>query len=81
MGELDIVAVRGTTIAVVEVKLRRDGDHFALTTRNRRRIVAGARWWLAANPHYAGYTMRFDVVIWPGFRPPRHIQAAFDEDD
>lgn len=78
VGEIDIVARRGRLIVFVEVKLRKDGDHCALTARNRARIVAAAKWWLAANARYAGYTMRFDVVFWRGIALPSHIPAAFD---
>lgn len=78
VGEIDIVARRGRTIAFVEVKLRRNAPDFTITERNRRRIVAAANWWLAVNPGYAHYTMRFDVMIWRGLALPRHVVAAFD---
>ncbi|ESR25949.1 YraN family protein [Lutibaculum baratangense] len=78
VGEIDIVARRGATVAFVEVKLRRNAPDFVLSATNRRRIAAAAKWWLAANPSHAQYTLRFDVVIWHGPGWPRHIPAAFD---
>ncbi len=80
VGELDLVARRGDTIAFVEVKLRRDRQlaDEAVTPRNRRRLVAAAQWWLAANPEYVGYVLRFDIVLWVPWAWPKHVVDAFD---
>ncbi len=79
-GEIDLVARRGRTIAFVEVKLRstHDSGVAAVTDAGQRRIAAAAQWWLAANPAYVGYDMRFDIVVWTPWRWPRHLPAAFD---
>ena len=79
VGELDIVARRGRTLVFVEVKARDDLDAAAqaITEPQRRRLVAGAEAWLALNPRYAGYSMRFDAVLVAPRRLPRHIADTF----
>lgn len=80
VGEVDLVARRGRTIVFVEVKLRErlDAGLESVTPRGRRRIVDAASWWLAANPDFVSYTLRFDVVVWTPWALPRHLAAAFD---
>lgn len=82
VGELDLIARRGGELAFVEVKRR---EHLAagleaVTPRARRRLVAATRWWLARNPDYGGYRMRFDVVVWVPWGWPRHLRNAFESD-
>ncbi len=63
-GELDIVAREGQTIVFVEVKARRSGSmggaEEAVDGRKRRRLVAAAEAFLAANPLQG--ECRFDVA-------------------
>ena len=66
MGEIDLIAVKGTNLAFVEVKLRKD-DRFAsareqVTVPKQRRIRTTAEYFLAANPDYADLCCRFDVA-------------------
>jgi putative endonuclease len=79
-GEIDIVARRGQTLAFVEVKARASHDTAAeaVTTRQQRRIVAAAQFWVAAHPRDALRNIRFDVISIVPRRFPRHIPAAFD---
>ena len=51
-GELDLVIRRGNAVAFVEVKTRSSADEAlaSVSPRQRRRIVAAAHHWLAANP-------------------------------
>ncbi len=80
VGEIDLVARRGGTLVFVEVKARGDLDTAAeaVTPRQRRRIIAGARYWLASHPRDAARDIRFDAVLVAPGRWPRHIPAAFD---
>jgi putative endonuclease len=80
VGEIDLVARRGGTVAFVEVKLRPTlaVGLEAVSPRGQGRIVAAAQWWLAANPEYVGYVLRFDVVVWAPWSWPRHLSNAFD---
>jgi putative endonuclease len=79
-GEIDLIVRRGRTVAFVEVKLRLGAtDGFeAITARGQRRIADAANWWLAANPEYVGYVLRFDVVAWAPRSCRRHLSNAFE---
>ena len=80
VGEVDLIACRGRTIAFVEVKQRpsfAEGAE-AVTPATRRRIVRAASLRLSARPAAAGLVLRFDVIICVSHRLPRHIVSAFD---
>lgn len=81
-GEIDLIARRGTVIAIVEVKARASIDDAiaAVTPAARRRIVATAQQWLARNPAYAGFGMRFDIIALAPRRLPVHLASAFTAD-
>ena len=91
--EIDLVARRRDLVVFVEVKTRRSARHGAgaeaVGWRKRRRLVAGARAWLAAHGRHARRA-RFDVIEWtvemgsPGHDPVWHLahyESAFDADD
>ncbi len=79
-GEIDLVARRGGTIAIVEVKARgtRDAALEAITPANRRRITEAASLWLSRNPRYNDATLRFDALLIAPGRWPRHLPNAFE---
>lgn len=81
VGEIDLVARRGRTLAFVEVKARGELDSGlgALTPRAQRRICAAARHWIMRHPAAATADIRFDLVVLAPWRRPRHIAGAFDE--
>lgn len=65
-GELDVVAMDGDALAIVEVRYRAD-DRFgsgaaSITPAKRRRIVTASRVLLATQPVLARLPARFDVV-------------------
>ncbi|WP_020181172.1 YraN family protein [Methylopila sp. M107] len=78
-GEVDLVIVRGRTLAFVEVKARVDFASAveAVTPRQQQRIRRGAEAFLARRPAYAGYVVRFDVVLVAPRRWPKHLPNAF----
>lgn len=65
-GELDVVAMDGTALAIVEVRYRASdrfgGGAASITARKRSRIVRAARALLATQPTLARLPARFDVV-------------------
>ena len=79
VGEIDLVALKGRRLAFVEVKRRRSAEDAAWTlpTRQRRRIVRAAQYWLAANPNFTGHDISFDVVLASPWSWPRYIENAF----
>lgn len=82
-GEIDIIARRGRTVAVVEVKARASlaAAAEALGSRQRTRILRAARHFLAGRPEFADHQVRFDVIwIVPG-RLPRHVIDAWRDED
>jgi putative endonuclease len=75
--EVDVVARRGRTLVVCEVKARRRGvrglPEEMVGEAQRRRLLQAAEVLLAADPR--ARTARVDVVAVTGLRP-RHIRAA-----
>jgi putative endonuclease len=65
-GELDLVAIDGAALAIVEVRYRASdrygGAAASVTYDKRRHIVRAARVLLAENPPLAKLPARFDVV-------------------
>lgn len=79
VGEIDLVARRGRTIALVEVKARADLEtaHAAIGNRQRRRIERAAASFLQRYPALARCDIRFDVVLLAPGRRPRHLTDAW----
>ena len=78
-GEIDLIARRGTLVAIVEVKARAGiGEAMdAVTWTAQRRIMAASDHWLAKQPDHASLSLRFDLVaVLPG-RLPVHVPAFF----
>ena len=79
VGEIDLVALKGKRLAFIEVKRRKMAEDAAWTlpTRQRRRIVRAAQYWLAGHPDFAGHDIAFDVVLAAPWTWPRYIANAF----
>ncbi len=79
VGEIDIVARRGRTLAIVEVKARerRDDAAEALSARQRRRIARAAEAFLRQRPGCAGLEVRFDIMLVAPWRWPLHMSDAW----
>jgi putative endonuclease len=82
-GEVDLIARSGNLIIFVEVKARGtlDDAAYAVTVRQKKRIIDTSQFWLAANPDYANFDLRFDAMLIAPKRLPRHLIAAFDASD
>lgn len=83
VGEIDIVARRGRTLALVEVKARDSlaDAAAAVVLRQRRRIARAAEHFLAQRPALAGLDLRFDVMLVRRWRIPHHVAGAWRSDD
>ncbi|MGX1306173.1 putative endonuclease [Amorphus suaedae] len=79
-GEIDLVAVRGATVAIVEVKARAETAAAleAVGPGSQARLVRASAAWLARNPRYGNHTIRFDIVVVRPARWPMHLVSAFD---
>jgi putative endonuclease len=74
-GEIDLIAVRGGTVAFVEVKARRTfaAAEFSISPRQSKRIRRAAERWMSRSPRYQNFEQRFDALyILPG-RLPAHL--------
>ncbi|HTW26335.1 MAG TPA: YraN family protein [Acetobacteraceae bacterium] len=78
-GEIDIVAVRDGLLAFVEVKARPSLSDaaFALTSRQRARLLAAAELVLAAHPDWGSGGIRFDLILVDAVGRVRRIADAF----
>ncbi len=79
-GEIDLIVMRGDTIAFVEVKARglMDDALSAITARKRLRFSRAVRTWLTRNDWAGDKTWRADAVFIAPKRWPRHIVSAFE---
>jgi len=78
-AEIDLLAVRGGVVAVIEVKRRRTLDEAldAVAPRQRDRLLAAARSIAARRPDLAGAPVRLDLMALAPGRWPRHIRDAW----
>jgi putative endonuclease len=80
LGEIDIVARRGRTLAFVEVKARsNEADGImAIVPQQQERIVRAANVFVKTRPLYRDWPMRFDAVVLEAGRFwPRHLADAW----
>jgi len=79
VGEIDLIARRGKTLAFIEVKARstRTEAAHALGVNQRHRIERAAVAWSAHRPWTAAMTLRFDVVWMGRGKLPQHIPNAW----
>ncbi|RZJ04449.1 MAG: YraN family protein [Brevundimonas sp.] len=77
-GEIDILARRGRTLAVVEVKRRTtlDAAVLALSPDQFDRLLAAGRAVLRQRPSLAGHVLRIDMVALAPGRFPRHRRGV-----
>ena len=79
VGEIDIVARRGGTVVIVEVKQRGDLAEGldAVRPRQLQRIARAAEAYVATHRELASLEIRFDVMVVLPWRWPRHIIDAW----
>lgn len=79
LGEIDLIARRGTLVLIVEVKVRPTLEQAmeAIGRMSERRIDAAADLWLMRQPDYARLSLRFDMVAVLPRRWPVHVANVF----
>jgi putative endonuclease len=81
VGEVDLVATNGERLAFVEVKRRKTQADaaFAVTAKQKRRIMRAAQYWLSSHPppHFVDYAIGFDVVLCALWSWPHRAKNAF----
>ena len=79
VGEIDLVARRGTLVLFVEVKRRasRDDALAALRPDQQARIARAAEAFLQRHPKLARCAARFDLVAIVPWRLPLHLADAW----
>lgn len=78
-GEIDIVADKDGLLAIIEVKSRKTLSQaaYAVSPRQRARLIAAADAVLAAHPDWGMAGVRFDVVVVDDAGAIRRIADAF----
>lgn len=79
MGELDLVARRGSFLVFVEVKLRKtlDEAQYAVTFTQQKRIIKAASLYCHKRNWTQNFTWRYDIIALAPWQFPRHIIDAF----
>ena len=66
MGEIDLIALRGSDLVFTEVKLRKDASHGEarefVTASKQRKLLMTAEYYLSARPWAQEPQARFDVI-------------------
>jgi putative endonuclease len=77
-GEIDLLAVKGGVLAVVEVKSRRTLDEalIAITPAQQARLQRAGALVAASRPSLRDLSVRVDLVALAPGRRPRHIADA-----
>jgi putative endonuclease len=81
-GEVDAIAERDGLVAFLEVKRRATltGAAWALTARQRTRLLGAAEILLAEHPDWGRAGVRFDVLLVDAAGAVRRIADAFRQD-
>lgn len=80
LGEVDIVAARGDTLVLVEVKYRNTmGAALQSISPKQQQRLQRAAGYLA--PRYRKNTVRWDIIALAPWAWPRHIINAWGEDE
>jgi putative endonuclease len=78
-GEIDIIARRGKSLALIEVKARptKELALYAVQPEQRARLERAATDFLARHQHLNRHQPRFDVMLVAPWRWPVHIADAW----
>lgn len=81
VGEIDLVATRGSTVAIVEVKAHANLDQALEALSPRQRLARAAGWLTASRPVFSTMAIRFDLILISPWKGPRHITDAWQPDN
>ena len=78
-GEVDLIVKRGKTLVFVEVKKRPNEEkaRLAIHPKNQLRIARTSEVFLARNPKYKGFNIRYDAVFISPKHFPKHLKNAW----
>lgn len=78
-GEVDLIVRRGKTLVFVEVKKRSNETkgREAIHQKNQSRIQRTAEVFLARNPKYKNFNVRYDAVFLSPGQWPKHLKNAW----
>ncbi len=81
-GEIDIVAEKDGLLAIIEVKSRKTlaDAAYALSARQRARLIAAGEALLALQPDWGHAGVRFDVIVVDRQGKLRRISDAFRQE-
>jgi putative endonuclease len=79
VGEIDLIARRGRTLAFVEVKTREGhaAAAWSISPRQQARVRRAAEAFLATRPELATFSLRFDAMLLAPWRLPQHVMDAW----
>lgn len=79
VGEIDLIARRGDTLAFIEVKARHDRTRAleSLSPRQRQRIARAAGAFVRARPDLVDLNWRFDLITAAGSWRLHHMKDAW----
>ena len=81
VGEIDLVATRGSTVAIVEVKARANLDQALEALSPSQRLARAAGWLTASRPVFSTMAVRFDLILISPWKWPRHTTGAWQPDN
>ncbi len=84
-GEIDILAVKGKVLAIVEVKARQNFSDcaYSITPWKQQKILGAVEWLMAGGGKIAGLAsvseriIRFDAILIVPNKLPRHLKDAW----
>ena len=78
-GEVDLIVRRGKTLVFVEVKKRptEEKGRLAIHPKNQARITRTSEVFLARNPKYKNFNIRYDAVFISPKHFPKHLKNAW----
>lgn len=78
-GEVDLIMRKGRLLVFIEVKKRATFEKalHAITIGNQARVIRASAVFLARNPKFADFGVRYDAVLFAPKRMPRHIKDAW----